>query len=472
MLKEFAYQKLANNLQENIEKGIFSNGTKLPSVRNLSKNNNLSVSTVLQAFYELEKRGLIVAKEKSGYYVNFQFDKNILTKTVSYKPKARLINKTSLINSIINSLNTKDFVSISSSLLPADLIPSAEIARLMKRAINENTDYLNAYCTPPGLYDLRYEIYKKYTSLGLNISPDDIVITNGCIEAISFSLQTVAKAGDIIAIESPTYYGLLQLIESLGMYALELPTDPITGIDMEQFEKISEMIKIKACILIPNFNNPLGSLMPDANKKALIEITNKKGIPVIESDVYSDLHFDDYRPKSLKFYDNENLVFTCSSLSKSVSAGLRIGWVINGRYNPEIEKLKFIHTISSPTINQLTAALYLKDSNYERQLKILRKNLKIKKAELISILVKNLPEDEIKISNPQGGFLLWLQLPKEIDSFELYQEALKVNLAIIPGIICSPSQKYKNFIRLSAGFTDRYEMEQRIKILAKLIQKC
>lgn len=474
MLKEFSYIKLANNLHDGIEKGIYPFHTKLPSVRTLSKNNNISVSTVLQAFYELEKRGLIYAKEKSGYFVNniHYKEKFALNEVEKYKSEVVKIDKINLINSIFHNLSDKKLFPISSSLLSKSLTNSDDIAKITKSIFNENPEDLNQYYMPPGLEELRNEISKKYLSCNVNVSPDEIVITSGCMEAVSFSLRSIAKAGDIIAIESPTYYGFLQLIESLGMYALEVNTDPNTGINIEEMKILTKEHKIKAFIIVSNFNNPLGSLMPDENKKEFVDICQTNKIKIIESDIYADLHFqDDYQPKPLKYYDKNDNVFLCSSLSKTVSAGLRIGWVINKKYLSELEKLKFVNSIATPSLNQRIAAKYLKN-NYNRNLKLLRKILSIKISELTKMISDNFDfSEQIKLSSPKGGFLLWLKLPEKIDSFDIYKKALEKNISIIPGTVFSASsERFKNYIRFSACFDERDEMENKIKILSNIIK--
>ena len=282
-------------------------------------------------------------------------------------------------------------------------------------------------------------------------------------------MRLVAGPGDIIAVESPTYYGFLQLIESLGMYAVEIPVNILNGIEMDKFEALINRNKIKACILISNFNNPMGFSVPDTNKKKIVEIITAKKVALIESDVYSDLYYDDHRPKTYKNFDKENLVFTCSSLSKTLSAGIRVGWVINSEYAKKIQKQQFINTIATPTITQLAVAIYLKEGSHERHLRIVRKILKNQLMEIKNMILKYFPKGT-KISCPMGGFLLMVELDKRIDSLELYRLCLEEKNSIIPGIIQSPSDRFNNYIRLSYSYNDREEYEKHLVKLAGLIE--
>lgn len=469
-IKDFEYLKLAQLIQEGIEDGEYNSGSKLPSVRTLKRNHNLSISTILKAFYELEKRGLIVAKEKYGYFVNSENKGFLIEPIKKCKMKAETINKSNMINSIIKYHNEKNIFPLSSSLLSRNLVPEKKIEAALRKAIIQTDVDINKYCFPPGLEDLRKQVSSKYKEYGVEVHPEDIVITNGCMDAVTISLRMIAKAGDIIAIESPTYYGFLQLIESMGMYAVEIPANPITGIDIKKFEEVINKNDIKACILVSNFNNPMGFSVPDNNKKRIVELASEKNISIIESDVYSDLYFGDHRPKPYKSFDNSNTVFTCSSLSKTLSAGIRVGWVINSKYVEQIQKQQFINTISIPTLTQVIASIYLKEGTHERHLRSIRKTLKNQLLEMKSMISKHFPEGT-KLSSPEGGFLLLVELDKKINSLELYKRCLDQKISIIPGIIQSPSDRFNNYIRLSYSYIDRDEYEKHLIKLANIIKE-
>lgn len=467
--KDFEYIKLAQLIQDGIIEGEYNEGSKLPSIRSLRRNHNLSISTILKAFYELEKKGLIIAKEKYGYYVNESKENLILEPLKKCKLKAQTINKSNIINSIIKYHNESNIFSLGSSLLSKSLVPEKKIEYAFRKVISQNEIDTTRYCFPPGLEELRKQIVLKYKEYGLISHYQDVVITNGCMDSVTLALNLIAKPGDIIAIESPTYYGFLQLIESLGMYAVEIPANPITGIEVDKFEELISKNDIKACILISNFNNPMGYSVSDENKEKIVQLASKKEVYIIESDVYSDLYFGDHRPKTYKNFDTVDIVFTCSSLSKTVSAGLRLGWIINAKFAEKIQKQQFINTVAVSTITQALALIYLRECHHERHLKNLRKVLKNKLLEIKNMILKHFPEDT-KISSPAGGFLLLVELDKKIDSLELYRNCLEENITIMPGIIHALSDRFNNHIRLSYAYNDRDEYEGNLIKLTNIIK--
>lgn len=469
-VKDYEYLKLAQLIQDAINEGEYALGSKLPSIRTLKRNHNLSISTILKAFYELEKRGLIIAKEKYGYYVNDLKENSIIKASKKCKLKAQTINKSNIINTIIKYHSEDNVFPLGSSLLSKNLVPEKKLESAFRKVITQNEIDITRYSFPPGLEELRKQITFKYKEYGMEIHPQDIVITNGCMDSVTLSLNLIAKPGDIIAIESPTYYGFLQLIESLGMYAVEIPANPISGINIEKFEEVINKNNIKACILISNFNNPMGYSVSDENKKKIVKLSTEKNIFIIESDVYSDLYFGSYRPKTYKNFDSEDMVFTCSSLSKTVSAGLRLGWAINSKFAEQIQKQQFINTVAVSTITQTLSLIYLREGNHERHLKSLRKILKNRLLEIKNMISKHFP-DNTKISSPEGGFLLMVELDKSIDSLELYKNCLEENIIIMPGIIHASSDRFNNHIRLSYAYNDREEYEKHLIKLTEIIKR-
>lgn len=300
------------------------------------------------------------------------------------------------------------------------------------------------------------------------MSPDDIVTTCGTMEALNLCLRAVAKPGDTIAIESPTFYGILQA--SLGMRALEIPTHPRDGIDLDALEQAIKKNKVKACLLIPNFNNPLGCCMPDNNKKQLVEMLGRREIPLIEDDIYGDIYFGAARPKTAKAFDKEGLVLLCSSFSKTIAPGYRVGWTAPGRFKAQVEHLKSMNTIATATLPQMAVARFLESGGYDRHLRKLRKALATQ-VQRVTLAVRQYFPEGTRITRPTGGFVLWVELPKSVDSLELYRKALEKKISIAPGPIFSAKQKYQNFIRLSCGQAWSDSLEQALKTLGRLAGK-
>jgi DNA-binding transcriptional MocR family regulator len=279
-----------------------------------------------------------------------------------------------------------------------------------------------------------------------------------------------AAKGDTIMVESPTYPWFLQIIEDLNLLALELPTHPRTGIEIDQVKKAISQHDIKACILVSNFHNPLGLMMPEENKQRLVEMLNRNKIAIIEDDIHGDLYFGEKRPTTLKSYDREGMVLYCSSFSKTIAPGLRIGWTLPGKFKAQVKQLKLNHTIASPPLVQYAVAEYLRGGAYDRHLRKLRTALKNQVSNMATAIARYFPEGT-RITAPRGGLVLWVELNRRVSSLEVYREARRKSIAILPGIMCSTTPKFKHFIRLSCGFPWSSEVERGVQILGSIVDR-
>jgi len=340
----------------------------------------------------------------------------------------------------------------------------------MTKVIKEDNGIAD-YDPPPGNKKLRRQIARRMLNAGVNVSPDDIVITTGCQEAMTLCLRAVTKPGDTILIESPSYFGTLKAIETLGLKALEIPTDTKDGMSLPALELAIREWKVSACVLTPNFSNPLGYCMSDENKQRLRTIFKQADIPIIEDDIYSELAYGTQRPKAIKAYDemeNNSNVLLCSSLSKSLSPGLRIGWVIPGKYLKQVTQLKVSNSMAGATLPALTAARYLEMGIFDRHLRQMRRYYKERRDYLLHLASEHLPKG-IRLTHPQGAYVIWLELDKSVDSMKLYEEALRKKISIAPGPLFSASGQYKNFIRINFGKASKLELEKAMIILGTLL---
>jgi DNA-binding transcriptional MocR family regulator len=469
---DFHYVKLADEIEDKVAQRIYKTGEKLPSIRDLHRQLGLSISTIHQTYIELEKRGIVESRVKSGFYIRPIF-KNVLPqpslKRCCKTPKKITFNV--LADEIKEAITDPNALNFGSAVPDISLFPAKHLTRLIKSISTKDMGrFLLTYEKSNGASDLRRQIAQRSLGNSQSVTEDEILITNGCIEAVSFCLRAVAKPGDTIVVESPTYYGFLQLLEDLKMYALELPTDPETGPDLNALKQALAANPIKACLFTPSFQHPIGYTMPDENKKKLIDLLNSRDVPVIEDDLFGELYFGKTRPCTLKSFDTKGLVLYCSSISKTLGPGIRIGWTMPGRYYNTVRRLKRYSSLSSPGLNQHLVAEFLKSGSYDRHLRSLRNVLKNQMSNMTLAIKKYFPEDT-KVTAPKGGLLLWLELNKNVDSLELYQEALRHNIAILPGILCSSTPKYKNYIRLSCGLPWNDRVEQGMITLGKIITK-
>ena len=468
----FRYNVLADTLEARIREGTFLAGEKLPSIRQLHRQTGLSITTVYHAFTELEKRGMVSSRQKSGYFVKpLLQDILAVPQSPPTLPAPRKVNVNNLAFALIEAMVNPDILQLGGALVATELLPVKALAACFKSA---PTTVLQHHMAGYGHYmghdDLRRQIAQRLAPTCGHVGPDDMVVTNGCIEAVSLCLQAIARPGDTVIVESPTFPWFLQLIQDSSLRALEIPADPQTGIDLAVLDKAIASHCVKACIFISNFNNPQGFCMSNDKKKALVTLLNQRKIPIIEDDIYGDLYFDKTRPKPLKAFDRKAMVLYCSSFSKNLSPGLRIGYVAAGRFHDRIKRLKLNQSISVPGLTQWGLTRFLKEGNYDRHLRKLRTCMKNQVANTALAVSRFFPRNT-KISAPSGGLALWVQLEAHLDSLELFRKAFEAKIAIMPGIIFAGADTFKNCLRISCGMPYDDTIENGIKTLADIVRK-
>ncbi|MBL7838733.1 MAG: PLP-dependent aminotransferase family protein [Cyclobacteriaceae bacterium] len=468
---EHKYIDVSDRIEKLIENGVLKVGDKLLSVRALSKEQGISLSTAFQSYYHLESKGLIEARPQSGYYVKFSREHVLdLPKAGDPPDDAVPVSIDEMISSVYHDLNSEKLIHFSLGVPSIELLPAAKLTKSVMQAIRDSKTSCMQYEHIQGNLALRRQIARQAFNWGGTPSEEDIVVTAGCVEALSLCIKATTKPGDAVAIESPTYFAIFQVMESHGLKVVEIPTDPVTGIDLNYLEQAIPKFDIKACLFVNNFNNPLGSCMPDENKKQLVEMLAKKDIPLIEDDIYGEMYFGKNRPKTCKTFDKKGLVLQCSSFSKSLAPGHRIGWTIPGRYKEKVIRLKRMHTVSTNTLSQAAIAHFLSNGRYELHLRHLRKALHTQSLRYIQAICEYLPDDT-KMTRPQGGFALWIELNKKINTYKLHKKALKHNIGIAPGQIFSSQARFENCLRLSYGEPWSTRIEEGIKTLGKLVKE-
>lgn len=449
--KNHLYVQIANRIKSWISEGTYLPGSKIPSMRELSTKLNVSISTVIQSYQLLEQQGFLEAKPQSGYYVKIRpylNEAGIVTKPVS-APKFISTHNTYL--DVIRACADRTLAPLGAAVFPHTMLPTESLQRSLVRVTKEHGPECVNYEFGAGNWQLRQELAKRSIEMGCDISAESILVTTGCMEAINLALKAVTKAGDIIAVESPTYHGHIQAIESMGLKILELPSSSQAGLDLEDFEEKLNKYSIKALLVTPTFSNPLGSLMSDENKQKLVQLCYKYNFSLIEDDIYAELQFEGNRPRSLKSFDKKDQVIYCTSFSKALAPGFRVGWIIPPtKLFDRVEMLKFSLTVASNSASQMAIADHLKNNNYDRHLRKLRQTLQQHMYQYSQKILECFPEGT-KITTPKGGCIIWVEFPKGVDSLELHQKALKHKISIIPGPVFSASGKYQNCIRINTG---------------------
>lgn len=461
---------IAEDIEQRIMNNVLHIGEKLPSVRTLSKMHNVSMSTSLQAYYLLEGKGLIEARPQSGYFVRFnpsRFPKKVEKSNPSLVAKPKSVE--AIISEVYDDFAMKGMMRFSLSVPDPELLPLAKLNKAMVKALRELPAAGTSYESIQGNANLRREIAKTSIQWGGHLQADDIITTAGCMNAIAYSLLAITKPGDTIAVESPVYFGMLRYAQSIGLKVLELPTDPDTGVDPDDLKKALDKYDIKACFFVTNFSNPLGYCMPDEQKEAMVKLLSRYGVPLIEDDLYGDVYFGKQRPKSCKSFDEEGNVLWCSSISKTLAPGFRVGWVAPGKYLEKVKRRKLYNSITTATAPQAAIGTFLAEGGYERHMRKLRQTLHANSLQFTRAIGEYFP-DNIKMSSPQGGFILWVELDKKIDTYNVYREAAQHNISIAPGSMFTLQERYANCMRISYGMAWNDKVDKSLKTLGGLIK--
>lgn len=468
--EKLLYETVATDLLGLIQGGALRPGDRLPSVRRASRDRGVSIATVIAAYMRLENDGVVEVRPKSGHFVRRveREPRQLRKPRLSVAPAKVAVS--SGVTGLVHSMRDPAVVPLGSAYAAPELLPIRALNRTLASIAREASTVGAAYDAPPGLPTLRRQLAKRAVSWGLSVDEDAFVTTVGATEALHVALRATTRPGDAIAVETPAYFGLLQIIEELGLRAIEIPAHPRLGMDLDALDEALRRASIRVILATPNFNNPLGARMPDEHKARLVKMAARHDVPIIEDDVYGDLAFDGTRPRPAKAFDKDGRVILCGSVSKTLAAGYRIGWIVPGRYRERVERLKFAHTLATPTILQMAVAEYLDRGGYDRHLRTLRVKFAAQVQRFREEVAAYFPEGT-RTSEPQGGFVLWVELPTAVDALTLQAEALDEGIAIAPGPVFSARERFTSCIRLSCGFPWSERIATAMQKLGALAQR-
>jgi DNA-binding transcriptional MocR family regulator len=462
------YVQIAQILSRQVASGTLRPGDKVPSLRQLSQQKRVSITTALQAYMWLENRGYLEARPQSGFYVRTPFAKLIPEPQFQgTKSQPTEFENNAVLTELREAVNDPKNIPFGYGCASPELFPNRKLNLILRSIVRHTPLHSARYDFPPGVKSLRQQIARHSLRMGCEFSADDIVVTSGAADAVNLSLRAVAKPGDVIAVESPTYFGILDSIASMNMKVLEIPTHPQGGMDLDELERAIRKHQVKACVAMTNCHNPLGYVLPDQYKRALAELIGRWNVPLIEDDLYGDLAFQDARPYPVKAFDRKGLVLLCASYSKVLSPGYRVGWVAPGRFKREVERLKLLTSVAVPSLPQLVIAEFLQSGGYARHLRRLRTVLAGQVEFVRQAIAKYFPPGT-RISRPAGGYMLWVELSPKISGFKLYRAALEHHISIMPGMIFSATGKYKNHIRLNCGLPWSDALDKALLTLGRL----
>lgn len=472
------YERHADAIAQLIHSGALRPGDRVPSVREASRTRGISPSTVFEAYYLLEAQGLIHARPRSGYYVSAR-SPSAEARPAEPQPSQPAANSTDvaisdLVFEVLGLARDRDLVPLGSAFPGLELFPLDRLARCLASGMRKLDPWTIVQSLPPGDERLRQQIALRYGVHGMAVDVEEIIITNGAMEALNLCLEAVTQPGDVVVVESPTFYAALQALERLNLQALEIATHPRDGIDLAALAEALERQSshkphqpIKACWLMPSFQNPLGSLMPEGKKRELVALLARHGVPLIEDDVYGELHFGPQRPPPAKAFDGQGLVMHCGSFSKSLAPGYRVGWVAAGRQATAVQRLKLMTTLSAATPSQQALSEYLAQGGYDRHLRQLRRSLGEQQAIALAAVAQHFPRGT-RVSRPEGGYFLWVELPPPVNALELHRLALQQGISLAPGQIFSADQRFAHCVRINYGHPAQGRLEPALRTVGEL----
>ncbi|MGK5025956.1 PLP-dependent aminotransferase family protein [Janthinobacterium sp. RB2R34] len=458
------YKNLAGLLRLQIQQGGLRPGERLPSIRQLAASHRVSAATAVQACLQLEREGLAEARPRIGYFVRAASQG--LLSTVPPLRSPALISNPALLDLLLVD-DSANILPLHAARPAPSLLPDATIAAALSRCLRRQREASLGYAPPQGYAPLRRQIAQRYASMGVTVDADEIIITAGAMEAITLALRVLTHPGDIVLVETPTYQGILQTVATLGLQVLELPRMPGGGLDLGLLETLLAAQAVRAAVMVPNFSNPLGLSLDDSNKRALLACCARHGTVLVEDDIYGDLAWDDSRPPPLRRWNDGSAVITCSSFSKTLSPGLRVGWMLGGGWTGELLRAKYFSTVGNAALPQLAISDYLARHDLERHLRKLRRALAGNASRMRATIAQHWPAGT-RLGEPRGGLSLWIQLPAGSDAAVFSRAALAQGVGVMPGHVFSGNGDYRDHVRLSCGLPFDHTTEAALRRLGTL----
>ena len=465
----YIYERLVKSISDAICTGQLPQGAKLPSIRDFSSQNNVSVNSVKTAYRQLEDSGLIYARPQSGYFVTSSVPTLTQKKTFENRQSLNIphSNIERMLSTILEYQHRDGYTDLALACPEGELFyPSTRLRKLTAQTLRNLRHTQSQYAMPPGSYRLRAQIARRGLPLGMVLSADNILITHGAMEALTLAVRATTQVGERVALESPTFYNLYPMLESLGREIVHIPTHPETGICLTSLKKEIENNPIKAVITVPSGHNPLGFTMPESYRKELVNLAHHHQFAIIEDAIYAELQYDNHFVPNIKAFDRDGWVITCGSFTKTIAPDFRIGWMEGGRFKDKARQLKFTSTVSESVIFTETLGIFLENGSYDLHMRHLKRLYHTQIKTVRACIAEHFPIGT-RVSLPQCGFILWIELPESFDSLTFFHQALDEKILCMPGPLCSGSKQFNHYLRLAVCF----EMDKKhLSSIAKLGQ--
>lgn len=458
------YYQVADRIEKLIRDKIFIEGDRLPGVRVLSKQLNVSISTLLQAFQILEARGFIEAKSRSGHYVKATDCDHLASLKVEDFLRPTPITPRDIVMEMCAEPQVP-LIPLASAIPHPSFLPLRQLQNAFIRAARKTPKSVG-YAFP-GKHEYLRQVAQRMSLIDAAVPPQEIIATNGAYEAIIIALRAITNPGDVIAIESPSFPGVLQAIQTMNLKVIEIPAHPIHGIRLEVLATALSTWPIKACIVVTNHSNPMGMCLSEKNKIKLVKMLADYSVPLIEDDIYGDLFHSGARPRPAKSFDTHGNVIYCSSFSKTISPELRLGWIVPGKHHQSILQQKYFNNLGTSTLPQMAVAYFLEQGGYERYLRKARTVYRDSVEKMRDSINRYFPSGTV-ISRPEGGFVVWVQLPQRASATTLFRRGRAHGIDIAPGSMFTTSGRFDDCLRLSAANPWSDKVEQAVRVLGSL----
>jgi DNA-binding transcriptional MocR family regulator len=464
------YAAVAQEIGDMIRGGTLAAGDRLPSVRSLCQSRQVSPATVLRAYEELEIKGLAESRPRSGYYVRRQPKQPLLPRASRPRSGSTRLAVSDLVFQTLEASRDREVVPLGSAFPSPVQFPWPKLARYLGSSARHMDPWSTVESLPPGSVELRRQIAKRYLRLGISVDIEQIVVTAGALEALNLALQCVARPGDTIAIESPTFYGCLQAAQRLGLNVVEIPMHPTEGLDIAALKSAITKRPISACWFMTTLHHPTGATLSQARKRELVQLLASHGIPLIEDDAYSELQFATKAEPPAKAFDKAGRVLHCGSFSKCLAPGYRLGWVAAGMFSGELSRRKIEASIATSLPIQQGIAALLRHGGYDAHLTRLRRKLAAQQVAALESLRRHFPTG-YRVAAPRGGYFLWVECASNVDSLDVHRRALDFGITVAPGPIFSARQQFKNFLRINTGHPWTGAMDRAIQTLGNILRR-
>lgn len=455
----YLYEKLADEITAAINSGQLQPGSRIPSVREYASSHQVSINSVKSAYRILEDRGLILPRPQSGYFVSAVLPElALLPRQFSVRENISLTGVSKLLAKILESQRHNEFTDLALACPYGNMFyPVERLKKLTMQVLRASTSGRDVYAMPPGSRRLRSQIARRGLTLGMMLSDEDIIITHGTMEALSLAVRASTRAGDTVALETPTFYNLYPMLKDLGRNIASVPTNPQSGMCIDALEEMAANGEITAVITIPSGHNPLGFTMPEENRRELARIARDYRIAVIEDAMYAELQFGTRLVPNIKAFDEGGWVLTCASYTKTATPDFRLGWLEAGRFSEVAAQMKFSTTVAEPEFLCETLGIFLENGSYDHHLRHLRR-LYDRQIDIVRACIATCFPEGTRVSRPQAGFILWIELPEGVDSLELFHSALEEKVICMPGLVCAGNRSFSNCLRLAVCFemTDKH----------------